>query len=133
MRKKGCEYGATTGRPRRCGWLDMPALKYAIMINGVTKLLMTKADILSGFKTISICTSYLTGGLEHVEILSDNSKTIEPVYTDIEGWDEDISAIKEYKSLPRPLKYFIEFVETQTGVLVSMVSVGPDRNATIFK
>lgn len=133
LREKGCEFGATTGRPRRCGWLDIPALKYAIMINGVTKLLITKADILSGFKTVRICTSYLTEGKEHSEILFDNSATVEPVYTDIEGWDENISGITDYNSLPAPFKYFIKFVEEQTGVPVSMVSVGPDRNATIFR
>ena len=133
LREKGCEFGATTGRPRRCGWLDIPALKYAIMINGVTKLLMTKADILSGFKTVRICTSYLTEGKEHCEILFDNSATITPVYTDIEGWDEDISKINDFNSLPAPLKRFIQFVEEQTGVPVSMVSVGPDRKATIFR
>jgi adenylosuccinate synthase len=85
MRKKGCEFGATTGRPRRCGWIDIPALKYAIMINGVTKLFMTKADVLSGFKTVRICTSYLTAGKEHSEILFDNQLKIDPVYTDHEG------------------------------------------------
>jgi adenylosuccinate synthase len=133
MRKKGCEYGATTGRPRRCGWIDIPALKYAIMINGVTKLFMTKADVLSGFKTVRICTSYLTAGKEHSEILFDNQAKIEPVYTDHEGWDEDISEIREFKALPDSLKHFIEFIEKQTDVPVSIVSVGPDRNETIFR
>ncbi len=133
MRTKGCEYGATTGRPRRCGWIDIPALKYAIMINGVTKLFMTKADVLSGFKTVRICTSYLTAGKEHSEILFDNLAKIDPVYTDHEGWDEDISEIREYKALPDSLKHFIEFIEKQTEVPVSMVSVGPDRNETIFR
>ena len=133
MRAKGCEYGATTGRPRRCGWIDIPALKYAIMINGVTKLFMTKADVLSGFKTVRICTSYLTAGKEHSEILFDNLAKIDPVYTDHEGWDEDISEIREYKALPDSLKHFIEFIEKQTEVPVSMVSVGPDRNETIFR
>ncbi len=133
MRKKGCEFGATTGRPRRCGWIDIPALKYAIMINGVTKLFMTKADILSGFKTVRVCTSYLTDGKEHAEILFDNNARIDPVYTDLEGWDEDISKIREFNALPASLKQFIEFIEKQTGVPVSMVSVGPDRNETIFR
>ncbi|MFZ0283100.1 MAG: adenylosuccinate synthase, partial [Bacteroidales bacterium] len=133
MRKKGCEFGATTGRPRRCGWIDIPALKYAIMINGVTKLFMTKADILSGFKTVRICTSYLTEGKEHGEVLFDNNAIIDPVYTDLEGWDEDISKIRDFNALPGSLKHFIEFIENQTGVPVTMVSVGPDRNETIFR
>jgi len=133
MRKKGCEFGATTGRPRRCGWLDIPALKYAIMLNGVTRLFMTKADILSGFRKVKICTSYLIEGREHDRILFDNQTQIDPVYTDLEGWEKDISDVRDFKNLPSSLKAFIEFVENQTGVSVSMVSVGPDRTATIFR
>jgi adenylosuccinate synthase len=133
LRKKGCEYGSTTGRPRRCGWLDLPALKYAIMINGVTKLFMTKADILSGFRSIKICTSYSHNGREVNEIPYDNDVPINPVYSELEGWNEDISGIKKFENLPYPLKQFIEFVENQTGISVAMVSVGPDRNATIFR
>lgn len=133
LRKKGCEYGATTGRPRRCGWLDIPALKYAIMINGVTKLFMTKADVLSGFETVRVCTSYITDGKEHSQVLFDNNAKIEPVYTDLEGWNENISGIKEYNTLPVSLKHFIRFIENQTGLPVSLVSVGSDRSATIFR
>jgi adenylosuccinate synthase len=133
LRNIGREFGSTTGRPRRCGWLDMPALKYAIMINGITQLFMTKADVMSGFKTIKICTSYNVDGKECLEIPFDNDSLIEPVYTELDGWEEDISAIKEFVKLPASLKKFIELIEKQTGVPVRMVSVGPDRKETIFR
>jgi adenylosuccinate synthase len=133
LRKIGQEFGSTTGRPRRCGWLDLPALKYSIMINGITKLFMTKADVMSEFKTIRICTSYKVDGKECLEIPFNNDSVIEPVYTDMKGWQEDISSIKEFKKLPEALKEIIEFIERQTGVSVTMVSVGPDREETIFR
>jgi adenylosuccinate synthase len=133
IRKNGCEYGATTGRPRRCGWLDIPALKYAIMINGVTKLFMMKSDILSGFKTIKICTSYKVEGKQQTEIPFDNNAIIDPVYTEMEGWDEDISGIRNFGALPDNLRHYIEFIENQTGIPIKVVSVGPDRNSTIFR
>lgn len=133
LRKKGCEYGATTGRPRRCGWLDIPALKYAIMINGVTKLFMMKSDILSGFNSVKICTSYLVEGNEQVEIPFDNNTVIEPVYTELEGWDENISGIREFRALPEKLINYIEFIEKQTAIPITLVSVGPGRNSTIFR
>ncbi len=117
MRKTGCEYGATTGRPRRCGWLDIPALRYAIMINGVTKLFMMKADVLSGFKNVRVCTSYTIEGKKQDEIVFDNQARIDPEYTELEGWNEDISEIREYKSLPATLRHYIEFIENQTGYL----------------
>jgi adenylosuccinate synthase len=133
LREKGCEYGATTGRPRRCGWLDLPALKYAIMINGVTKLFMTKSDVLSGLDKIRVCKSYLIDNMECSEILFNNNARIEPVYLDFEGWDKDISEIRNYGDLPGSLKYYIEYIEEQTGVPITMVSVGPDRTETIFR
>jgi adenylosuccinate synthase len=133
LRKKGCEYGATTGRPRRCGWLDIPALKYAIMINGVTKLFMMKSDILSGFKILKVCTSYSVEGRHQNEIPFDNNSKIDPVYYELEGWDEDISAIRDYKRLPENLSDYLEFIEKQTGIPITIVSVGPDRNSTIFR
>jgi adenylosuccinate synthase len=133
LRKKGSEFGSTTGRPRRCGWLDIPALKYAIMINGVTKLFMMKSDVLSGFRTIRVCTSYKVKGSEQTEIPFDNNAHIEPVYTEMAGWDEDITGIKEFNDLPQNHRNYIEFIENQTGIPVTLVSVGPDRNATIFR
>ncbi len=133
LRTKGCEFGATTGRPRRCGWLDLPALKYAIMINGVTELFMTKPDVLSGFDTIRVCKSYIINNKELTGIPFDNNIKIEPVYVELKGWKEDISSIREYSKLPGALKNYINYIEEQTGIPVTMVSVGPDRNETIFR
>jgi adenylosuccinate synthase len=133
LRKKGCEFGATTGRPRRCGWLDLPALRYANIVNGTTKLFMMKSDILSGFKTIKVCTSYKVGGMVQDEIPFDNNAKIDPVYEELPGWKEDISGVRDYDKLPENLRGYIEFIEIHTGVPVSIVSVGPDRKATIFR
>lgn len=133
LRSKGCEYGATTGRPRRCGWLDLPALKYAIMLNGVTKLFMTKSDVLSGFKTIKICKSYLTDNKESNDILFDSTIKTELVYEKFEGWNEDLSQIRDFMNLPANLKRYIEYIERETSVPVSLISVGPERNETIFR
>ena len=133
LRNLGHEFGSTTGRPRRCGWLDLPAMKYSIMINGVTRLLMTKADVMSGFKTVKICTSYKIDGKTCNELPYNNDSVIEPVYTDFEGWEEDITGYRNYAELPPALKKYIEFIETRTGVPVTMVSVGPDRKETIFR
>jgi len=133
LRNIGHEFGSTTGRPRRCGWLDLPALKYSIMINGITKLFMTKADVMSGFKTIKICTSYKVDGQECVELPFNNDSVIEPVYTIMPGWEENISGIKEFNKLPTSLKKYIEFIETETNVPITLVSVGPDRKETIFR
>jgi len=132
LRDVGKEFGSTTGRPRRCGWLDIPALKYAIMINGVTQLFMTKSDVMSGFKNIRVCTSYFSGGNEYHEIPF-GSIPLEPVYKDFPGWNENISKIREYDKLPENLKNYIKFIEDQTGLPVTMVSVGPDRKETIFR
>lgn len=133
LRNIGREFGSTTGRPRRCGWLDLPALKYSIMINGVTRLFMTKPDVMSGFKTIKICTLYKVDGEECQEIPFNIDSVIEPVYTEMQGWEEDISGIREYNNLPDALKKYIEFIEKQTGVPITLVSVGPDREEIIFR
>jgi adenylosuccinate synthase len=133
LRNIGHEFGATTGRPRRCGWLDLPAMKYSIMINGITQLFMTKADVLSGFRTIRVCTSYKLDGQECHELPYSIESAIEPVYTEMEGWNEDITGCREFNELPSALKKYIEFIEVQTGVPVTMVSVGPDREETIFR
>jgi adenylosuccinate synthase len=103
------------------------------MLNGVTKLFMTKADVMSGFKTIKICTSYLADGRETTEVPFNAEAYIEPVYTEFPGWQSDISEIREYSKLPPALKAFIEFIENQTGVPLTMVSVGPDREETIVR
>jgi adenylosuccinate synthase len=133
LRDLGREFGSTTGRPRRCGWLDLPALRYSIMINGTTKLFMTKADVMSGFRKIKVCTSYKIDGKEIAELPFDNESDIEPVYTELPGWQQDISEIKLYDKLPAELRGFIDFIEKYCGVPVTLVSVGPDREETIFR
>lgn len=133
LRNIGREFGSTTGRPRRCGWIDLPALKYSIMINGITKLFMTKPDVMTGFKTVKICSAYRVDGIECTEIPFSNDSVIEPVYTEMAGWEENITGIRDYNELPANLKKYIEFIENQTGVPVTMVSVGPDREETIFR
>ena len=133
LRSKGNEYGSTTGRPRRCGWLDLPALKYSIMINGVTSLIMTKADVLSGFDTIKICTHYQVDGKRTDHIPFDIHAKIEPVYREMKGWADDITNVSSFDSLPAELKEYVAFVEKETGVPFYIISVSPDRDKTIFK
>jgi adenylosuccinate synthase len=133
IRKTGAEFGATTGRPRRCGWLDLPALKYAIMINGVTKLLITKADVLSGFSKIKICTSYLIDGVSTLEVPFENDARIEPQYIEMDGWNGEISSVRKYDELPPTLKNFVSYIEKETNIPVTLVSVGPDRKESIFR
>lgn len=134
LREKGHEFGATTGRPRRCGWLDLPALKYAIMLNGVTELKMMKTDVLSGFHEIKVATGYKINN-EITEIVPfDSEKTkIEVEYKTFEGWDNKLEQIKKYDDLPRQLKDYIQFIETETGIPIRLVSVGPNRKETIFR
>jgi adenylosuccinate synthase len=133
MRDLGNEYGATTGRPRRCGWLDLPALKYAIMVNGVTRLFMMKADVLSGFSEIKVCTSYAVNGATVSELpycLTD----IEALnYRSMPGWNSDIKGFQKWDELPAELRSYIEYIEKETGVPITIVSVGPDRSATIYR
>ncbi len=132
IRKTGREYGATTGRPRRCGWLDIPALRYSIMINGVTQLIMTKADVLSGFGVIPVCIAYDTPeGQTDRFPFEYRPDTMMPVYTALPGWKEDLSNIRKEDDFPDSLKNYIRFIEDQLGVPVSIVSVGPDRDQTI--
>ncbi len=132
MAKAGHEFGATTGRPRRCGWLDLVALKYAIRVNGVTELMMMKGDVLSGFKRIKICTSYIYKN-EKVTYLPYNiePENVTPVYTEFEGWDEDLTKMTEKNQLPKKLLDYIAFIEKEAETPVKMVSVGPDRKQTI--
>ncbi len=133
MRKQGNEFGSTTGRPRRCGWLDLPALKYSIMINGVSRLIMTKADVLTGFKTLKICTGYKSNNQVLDSLPFDTAQPLEPLYTELKGWDEDISAINNYGELPPEFTGFIEYIEKETGVPVTIISLGPSRSATVFR
>ncbi len=131
LRDNGNEYGSTTGRPRRCGWLDMLALKYAIQINGVTKLIITKADVLSGFDKIKIAVKYKTknGATDYMPY--DISKDITPLYIELDGWKSDISNYKSKQELPKQLTAFIKYIEKETGVPVEYLSVGPGRDQII--
>ncbi len=131
LRKKGNEFGATTGRPRRCGWLDLPAIKYSVMLNGVTALIMTKADVLSGFDSIKVCTEYKTteGIIDYFP--HDINIIEEPIYTELPAWPEDLTEVTNRKQLPLNLLNFIKFIEKEVGVPVKIVSVGPKRKQTI--
>ena len=131
LRASGNEYGSTTGRPRRCGWLDLVALKYTIMLSGVTSLIMTKADVLSGFDRLRVATAYKINGKITAEIPFDTEAPVEPVYTELPGWKENISEIRQKENLPENLKGYIRFVENQLGIPVTIVSVGADREATV--
>ncbi|MDY0199948.1 MAG: adenylosuccinate synthase [Tenuifilaceae bacterium] len=133
LRDEGNEYGSTTGRPRRCGWLDLVSLKYAVMINGITNLIMTKADVLDTFDTIKIATAYRIAGVETQEMPFDIDTEIEPIYKEFKGWKTPITALRSEKVLPAELLNFIKYIETETGVPISIVSVGPDREATIIR
>ncbi len=135
IRKNGGEFGATTGRPRRCGWLDLPALKYAVMINGATRLYMMKADVLSGFDEIKVCTQYKgQDGASTDQIPYDLSDdTFEPVYESFSGWQEDLTEVKSYDVLPQALKSYVQFIEKEVGLPIDIVSVGPDREQTLMK
>lgn len=134
IRKSGNEFGATTGRPRRCGWLDLPALKYAIMINGVTDLIMTKPDVLSGFEDIYVCTHYETGNkkIEYMPYDIVNNE-VKPVYKKLQGWMIDLTSLNSEVQLPSSLSDYITFLEKELQVPVSIVSVGPDRKQTIIR
>ncbi|WP_462266212.1 adenylosuccinate synthase [Mucilaginibacter sp.] len=132
LRRIGHEFGATTGRPRRTGWIDLPALKYAIMLNGVTQLVMTKADVLSGFEKIYACTHYNYNG-EVIDYMPYDICAIQPqpVLKEIEGWHEDITGITELNQIPVMLQSYIHFLEEQLGIPVKYLSVGPDRKQTL--
>lgn len=133
LRRLGHEFGAVTGRPRRCGWLDLVQLRYSVMINGVTDLIMMKSDVLSGFDTVRLCTSYVVDGVPTEVYPADSGAHVEPVYTDFPGWKSDITGCKTRESLPQELKNYIEYVENFIGVPVKIISVGPDRDETIFE
>lgn len=134
MSKVGHEFGATTGRARRCGWLDLIALKYAVQVNGVTQLMMMKGDVLSGFETLKVCTSYNYKG-EEVNHLPYNieSHNVTPIYTELKGWKEDLTQMTSEDTLPKELMDYIKYIEDFVEVPVTIVSVGPDRKQTILR
>jgi len=135
VQKEGNEFGATTGRARRCGWLDLPALKYAIMINGVTQLFMMKADVLSILDEIKICTAYKLkdGSITEEMPFQLLDEEVEPVYETLPGWKDDITKVRSMDDMPEELSSYIRYIESATGVPITIVSVGPDRTQTILK
>ena len=133
MRQIGMEFGATTGRPRRCGWLDMVALKYSVMMNGVTSLIMMKADVLNDFDRLKVAVAYRVNGERTTEFPFETAGEIVPEYREFEGWKCDINSMRSYDEFPRQLKEYIEFIERETGVPVKIISVGPDREETIVR
>jgi adenylosuccinate synthase len=134
MGRVGNEFGATTGRARRCGWLDLVALKYAVRINGVTELMMMKGDVLSGFKKLKVCTAYNYKG-EKIDHLPFNieAENVTPIYTEMDGWAEDLTKMTQMEQLPATLNEYISFLEEELEVPIKIVSVGPDRTQTIHR
>ncbi|MAZ29356.1 MAG: adenylosuccinate synthase [Cytophagaceae bacterium] len=134
MGRVGNEFGATTGRPHRCGWLDLVALKYAVHVNGVTQLMMMKGDVLSGFDTLKVCTAYKYKG-ERIEHFPYNieAENVEPVYTEMKGWKADLTKMTKESELPQEMLDYIHFLEKELEVPIKIVSVGPDRKQTILR
>jgi adenylosuccinate synthase len=134
MARVGNEFGATTGRPRRCGWLDLVALKYAVQVNGITQLIMMKGDVLSGFDTLKVCTAYNYRG-EEIKHLPYNieAENVTPVYTEMKGWAADLTGMTKTEELPDEFNEYVEFLEKELEVPISVVSVGPDRKQTITR
>lgn len=133
MRDRGSEYGSVTGRPRRCGWIDLVALKYAIMVNGVTQLIMMKGDVLDEFETIKACVAYKMPNGETETLPFDLSEVVEPIYVELTGWQCDLTKIQDENEFPEELNAYLDFLEEELQVPVSIVSVGPDRQQTIFR
>ena len=134
MGRVGNEFGATTGRSRRCGWLDLVALRYACQVNGVTQLMMMKADVLSGFKSLKVCTAYnYKGNIIHHLPYNVEPENVTPIYTDFEGWKEDLTEMNNESMLPNALNTYIDFLEKELQIPIKIVSVGPDRKQTIFR
>lgn len=133
LRQVGNEFGATTGRPRRCGWLDLVALKYAVTMNGVTDLIMMKSDVLNDFDTIKVAVGYEVNG-ERIDYFPyESDADITPIYREFEGWNCDICNIRNYDDFPQQFKDYVAFIEQETGVSVKIISVGPDREETIVR
>jgi adenylosuccinate synthase len=131
LRDNGHEYGSVTGRPRRCGWIDLVALRYAIMINGVTDLIMMKSDVMDTFDTIKACVSYNINGEDTKDFPFDINEGVKPVYVEIPGWKTDLTKVKSESAFPERFNDYIVFLEKELGVRIKFVSVGPDREQTI--
>jgi adenylosuccinate synthase len=134
LRDKGKEYGAVTGRPRRCGWLDLPLLRYSVMINGISWLVITKLDVLDEQPEISVCTAYKVNGKKSAEIPAQSSgyDKLEPVYARMPGWRSSTLGVTQYDKLPAKAREYLAFLEKEAGARIGMVSTGPDRDQTIF-
>jgi adenylosuccinate synthase len=133
LQNQGNEFGATTGRPRRCGWLDLPALKYSIMLNGVTELIMTKADVLTNFEKIKVCTGYIIDGKQIDYLPYDQYKIEKTVCKEFTGWKEDITKIESFNKLPAEFKNYVKFIEDETGVPIKLISTGANRKNLITR
>ena len=136
IRQVGHEFGATTGRPRRTGWLDLVSLKHACMINGINNLVITKLDVLTGIKNLKIVTKYKTEDNKIIDYFTSSTTKLydyEPIYEVLDGWDEDITKARSYEELPKNAKKYIEFIENYLGINVYLVSVGPERSQNIIR
>lgn len=135
LQKEGHEFGATTGRRRRCGWLDLVALRYSIHVGGINRLILTKLDVLSAFDTIKVCTHYKVNGvlMENFSFMSTDIDTVEPVYTELKGWKTDITKAQSFSELPKEAQEYIRFITDSVGVEIPVISVGPDRMETIYQ
>ena len=133
IRQLGHEYGAVIGRERRCGWIDLVALRYAIMINGVTKLIMMKSDVLDGFDTIKACVAYKCNGEETRDFPFDIEKGIEPVYQELKGWKTDMTRMISEEQFPQAFKDYVDFLEKELETPITIISIGPDREQTIIR
>ena len=133
IRDLGHEYGAVTGRERRCGWIDLVALRYSIMVNGVTQLIMMKSDVLDGFDTIKACTSYKVNGEETRDFPYNIEEGIEPVYVELPGWKTDMTQFTSEEQFPKAFKDYICFLEKELATPITIISIGPDREQTIVR
>ena len=133
MRKNGNEFGSVTGRPRRCGWIDLVALKYAVMINGVTQLIMMKSDVMDAFETIKACVAYKIDGVETEQFPYSIEGNVEPVYVELQGWQTDMTKMQSEDEFPEEFNAYLSFLEEELEVPIKIVSVGPDRAQTILR
>ena len=131
LRKLGFEFGSVTGRPRRCGWIDLVALRYAIMINGVTQLIMMKSDVLDTFETIKACVAYNIDGEETTEFPFEIGDNVKPIYKELPGWNLDMTKMQSEEEFPQEFIDYVKFLEKELNVTISIISVGPDRDQTI--
>jgi len=133
LRDTGNEYGSVTGRPRRCGWIDLVALRYAIMVNGVTQLIMTKSDVLDTFNTIKVCVAYEIDGQKTEDFPFEISSSVKPIYTELAGWKTDMTKMKLESEFPKAFKDYLSFLEKYLEVNIKVISIGPDREQTIVR